>query len=240
VSNLWSFDVLGKPSSLTGESVRSALRVLARHGFRLFSAGHEITGTSSDGLHELKFKDLDQALDWLAEQGGVLPIWHPTEPEIIAMISYAEVRDAMGHPTGVKPLRRLGLSLTESNFRRPRLRDEIAKIMRHAFMDLITAENPLFGYVYDEEILEAQPDALSAAEQHYAAVADHRPSPMVSWLNYFSPSYATALGIERLRQVDGLTEEAGGYVWQLTEYPWELTQSRLDAARRLWRSIFDV
>lgn len=63
---------------------------------------------------------------------------------------------------------------------------------------------------------------------------------MVSWLNYFSPSYAAALSIERLRQIDGLTEEAGGYVWQLTEYPWELTHAQLDVARRLWASLFSV
>ena len=105
---------------------------------------------------------------------------------------------------------------------------------------MISAESPPFAYVYDEEILEAVPDVLGVVEQHYAAIADRRPSPIVSWLNYFSRSYAAVLGIERLRQIDELTEEAGGYVWQLTQYPWELTHAQLDVARRLWASLFSV
>ncbi len=240
MSNIWIYGLLGEPSSLTGESVRSTFRVLARHGFKLFSAGHEISGTAVDGLHDLTFGDLGQAVEWLAEEGGVLPIWHAAEPEIVPTISYADVREAMGRPAGEKPVKRLGLGLPASYYRPPSPREEIETIMRQTFMDLISAEAPPFAYVYDEEVLEAVPDVLAVIEQHYAAVADRRPSPMVSWLNYFSPSYAAALGIERLRQVDGLTEEAGGYVWQLTEYPWELTRPRLDAARRLWTSIFDV
>ncbi len=241
MSNKWSYDLLGESSSLTDESVRSAFRVLAGHGFGLFDRGATvINGISVDGLHDLTFEDLDVAVNWLAEEGGLLPIWHPGEPEFDATISYADVREAMGRPAAKNPLRHLGLGLTVGYFRPPSPREQIAEIMLQVFMDLISAEAPPFAYVYDEEILEAVPDVLAVIEQHYAAVADRRPSPMVSWLNYFSPSYATALGIERLRQVDGLTEEAGGYVWQLTECPWELTRPRLDAARRLWTSIFDV
>lgn len=240
MSNTWNYDLLAEPSTLTGESVRSAFRVLAMHGFNLFTNGREISGTAVDGLHDLTFNDMDRAVDWLAEEGGVLPIWHPADPEIVATISYADVREAMGQPAGENPLRRLGLGLTAGYFRPPSPREQIANIMRRAFMDLISAESPPFAYVYDEEILEAVPDVLGVIEQHYAAIADRRPSPMVSWLSYFSPSYAAALGIERLRQIDGLTEEAGGYVWQLTEYPWELTRSELDTARRLWTSLFGV
>lgn len=241
MSNRWSYALLAEPSSLTGVSVRSAFRVLVKHGFGLFDRGATvINGTSVDGLHDLTFDEPDLAVNWLAEQGGLLPIWHLGEPEFDATISYGDVREAMGQAAGEKPLRRLGLGLTAGYFRPPSPREQIATIMRRAFMDLISAESPPFAYVYDEDILEAVPDVLGVVEQHYAAVADRRPSPMVSWLNYFSPSYATALGIERLRQLDGLTQEAGGYVWQLTEYPWELMRSRLDTARRLWASLFNV
>lgn len=72
----------------------------------------------------------------------------------------------MGRPAAEKPLRHLGLGLTAGYFRPPSPREQIANIMRRAFMDLISAESPPFGYVYDEEILEAVPDMLGAVEQH--------------------------------------------------------------------------
>src|SRR5262249_20630164 len=156
---------------------------------------------------------------WLAEEGGLLTIWHPGEPEFDATISFDDARTTAG-AARAKPIRRLSLDLTAGYYRPPSPREEIADIMQRAFMDLITAEAPPFAQVYDEEIVESVDDVLAEIEKHFAAVADRRPSPMVSWLNYFSPSYATALGTDRLRLIDGLTEEAGGYLWRLTQYPW--------------------
>ena len=67
------------------------------------------------------------------------------------------------------------------------------------------------------------------------------PPPDVFWLNYFSDPYATAVGLDRLQRLGlGVRAEAGGYVIQLTDYPWQLTQAHLREVRRRWNEVFAV
>jgi hypothetical protein len=232
MSNSWSHELVLRPAGGSAQLVADALEVMYAHGFDVANSSGTVTAFPARGTDFVFLREPAAAPTWLAERRGALVLWHGASRSV-------DVSLTLNDPPRGAGLARLGIAVDAIHFRPAGAREPLAAMMRNAFMDLVATLGPPYGYVVDEEILETLSDMVARMAAIEPAVAGSLPPPDVFWLNYFSDRYATAIGLDRLQRLGlGLRAEAGGYVIQLTDYPWQLTQAHLRDVRRRWNEIF--
>jgi hypothetical protein len=242
MSNIWSYRALIESAQEASPlMIARILDLMANHGFDPENQSSMISGFSLEDLEDVTFTTFDQAISWLAEHPGAIQLWHRSIPHLEIDLTISPLPSASrAHPGGQDPFLELTIGLDATHFRPQRHPVPVATTVRRAFISLLPEIRSPYAYVLDEEIAETMPNLFARLAAVHTAVAQAKPPPEPFWLNYFEQDYAIAIGLDRLRQIEtNVRREAGGYVLQLTEYPWELTNTRLHQVRRRWWATFD-
>jgi hypothetical protein len=242
MGNIWNYRALMESRQRPSPAVvRQILHTLASHGFDPENRSSTISGFSLDDLEDVTFTTRDQAISWLVEHPGSIQLWHRSIPNLEIDLTISPLQRAPhADLSGQDPFLELTIGLDATHFRPQRSPEAAATTIRSAFISLISKVRSPYAYVLDEEIAETLPNVFVRLAALHTAVAAAKPPPEPFWLNYFRQDYAMAVGLDRLRQIDAsVRAEAHGYVLQLTEHPWELTNARLHEVRQRWWAIFD-
>ena len=261
MSNNWHYTVIFYPQNGVADAVRSAVSCAELRGFtpvNTFSG--RLTGMKYSGLEELSFDTLDEAVDFLANQGGLLEFWknHTGIAMTFRPLTYSETNDEKKSPVSLdtKPqamhdtgsLYEISVVVGDHLLRFDRDRDESIRTtgdVHSIFLGICNTVDALYGYSTDENLLEYflndMGQSIEEIRGHITeGVRTKSPPAFLFWLQYFSEEYSKMARLGELVDMGGqLSKLSKGFTLSFFNWPWEmLLSTRLQSTNRQWWRTF--
>ncbi len=169
---------------------------------------YPVSVLTTDGMSDLRFRDVHALAPYVCSQGGSFPIWRGDDN-----------LDLSFEPQKKK----LEIFVTHDiqQGRDEQIAEDPEKLFRAYCVELESR----YGYACDEWRLEAAfpgTRVLTAWQEFQDGINQGQPPSILFWLNYFDRQYWERIGPERLKDLEcDSVQVAQGIFVYLARYPWD-------------------
>ena len=260
MSNNWYYTVIFYPQNGVAEAVRGAFRCAELRGFSAVNPDiGRLTGMQIDGLESFSFDTSQEAIDFLAAQGGLLEFWKDETDIAITFrpVTHAEEngekKDSANPGSKRQAMRdtrlQYQISVIVGGYLLRFDRDQnqsvrVAKDAHSIFLDLCETVEASYGYCTDEYLLEFFFYNLDIPievidSQIIESVRTKRPPAFLFWLQYFSNEYGKEARLAELVDMGGKVDKVPkGFSVSFFDWPWEQQRSsKLGSINKAWSEL---